>query len=232
MRSVHLFFTVLMSAFTFCASALAGTIAGSIQFSGTAPKPEVLSMNADPTCFAAHSEPVLSESVVVNSNGTLKNVFVYVKEGLEGQSFEVPQEFVVLDQNGCRYSPHVLGAQVGQAVQIINSDATLHNVHSLAENNKQFNLGMPIQGMKLKKKFSVSEVMVKVKCDVHPWMNAYVGVLEHPYFSVSGNDGTFQISNLPAGDYVLEVWHETYGTQTQSVTVGDGEVNADFAFSG
>jgi len=137
---------------------------------------------------------------------------------------------IVIDQKGCQYLPHVLGIQVGQNLQIVNSDNTLHNVHSLADRSKQFNLGMPIQGMKVKKKFTSEEIMVKFKCDVHPWMNAYIGVLSHPFYGVSGDDGSFSINDLPPGDYVVEAWHEKYGTQTQSVSVGDGGGEASFTF--
>lgn len=210
----------------------AATVTGKANFTGTAPQNEPLSMAADPVCSSAHSEPVYAETVVVNSNNTLKNVFVYVKEGLEGKTFPVPSAPVIFDQKGCQYHPHVLGIQVGQPFQIINSDSTLHNVHSLAEQSKQFNLGMPLQGMKLEKKFEKPEIMTKIKCDVHPWMNAYVGVLSHPYFSVTGDEGTFEIKDLPPGDYTLEAWHEKYGTQTQKITVTDQNSQVDFTFSG
>jgi len=189
-------------------------------------------MAADPTCASLHSEPVFAETVIANSNGTLKNVFVYVKEGLEGKTFPAPTTPVTIDQKGCQYHPHVFGIQVGQPLEIINSDSTLHNVHSLANQSKQFNLGMPIQGMKLAKKFENPEVMVKFKCDVHPWMNAHIGVLTHPYYGVSGDEGTFEIKDLPAGTYTIEAWHEKYGTQTQSVTVTDQPANVEFTFNG
>jgi len=188
-------------------------------------------MNADPNCAALHNEPVKAETVIVNDNGTLRNVFVYVKEGVEGKTFEVPQTAVTIDQKGCQYHPHVFGIQIGQAFEIINSDATLHNIHSLAEKSKQFNLGMPIQGMKLNKKFDQPEIMVKLKCDVHPWMSAYVGVLPHPFFSVTGTNGTFEIKDLPSDEYTIEAWHEKYGTQVQQVTVGEGAASVDFTFS-
>ena len=169
----------------------------------------------------------------MNDNGTLKNVFVYVQEGLEGKTFPTPAAPVTLDQKGCWYAPHVFGIQVGQPLEIVNSDNTLHNVHSLSGKSKQFNLGMPIQGMKLTKKFENPEIMVKFKCDVHPWMHAYAGVLNHPYFSVTGTDGAFEIKDLAAGSYAIEVWHEKYGVQTQTVTVTE-EVPAavDFTFTG
>lgn len=216
----------------FSPHAFASDVTGSVKFSGTAPEREPISMAADPTCSAAHPDPVLSENVVVNDNGTLRNVFVYVKEGLEGKTFPVPTAPVTMDQKGCQYNPHVFGIQVGQPLEIINSDNTLHNVHSLAEKSKQFNLGMPLQGMKVTKKYESPEVMAKFKCDVHPWMNAYAGVLTHPFFAASGADGTFAIKDLPAGSYVIEAWHEQYGAQTQNITVADGvPATVEFTFS-
>ncbi len=211
----------------YSAYGFAADVTGTVKFSGTAPEREPLSMAADPTCLAAHPDPVLSENVIVNSNGTLRNVFVYVKEGLQEQTAPAPTTPVTLDQKGCQYSPHVFGIQVGQPLEIINSDNTLHNVHSLAEKSKQFNLGMPLQGMKVTKKYESPEIMAKFKCDVHPWMNAYAGVLNHPFFAVTGEDGSFTIKDLPPGSYVLEAWHEQYGTQTQNITVPGA---AEFTF--
>jgi len=209
-----------------------GNVSGSIAFSGTAPANAEINMAADPSCAAMHSEPVYTEDVVVNANSTLKNVFVYVKSGLEGQTFTAPATVATLDQNGCHYTPHVTGVMVGQQLEIINSDATLHNVHSMSKESKEFNLGMPIKGMKIKKKFDKPEIMVKMKCDVHPWMSAYIGVLDHPFFSVSGDDGSFAIKDLPAGTYTLEAWHETYGVQTAEVTVAEGQdATANFSFA-
>lgn len=226
-----MFFSVA-ACLLFSAQAFAGTISGKAHFTGTAPQMEKISMAADPTCASLHSEPVFDDSVVANQNGTLKNVFVYVKEGLEGKAFPVPDQAVTIDQQGCQYHPHVFGIQAGQPLEIINSDNTLHNVHSMAEKNKQFNLGMPLQGMKLKKKFDTPEVMAKFKCDVHPWMHAYIGVLTHPFYSVTDEAGTFEIENLPPGQYTIEAWHEKFGTQTQQVTVSEGASSVDFTFNG
>ena len=211
----------------------AGTVTGKINFTGTAPAPEKISMDADPVCAALHPEPVFFEDVVVNPDKTLRNVFVYIKEGLEGKTFETPKESVAFDQKGCHYTPHVFGLQVNQTLEVLNSDATLHNVHGQPTKSKEFNLGMPIQGMKVTRKFDQPEVMVKFKCDVHPWMHAYAGVLPHPFFNVSGENGTFEIKNLPAGSYVIEAWHEKYGTQIQNVTVDEtGTKTIDFTFAG
>jgi hypothetical protein len=207
------------------------TLMGKVIFEGTAPAPAPLRMDADPVCLLQHKDGATSEEVVVNSNGTLKNVFVYVKQGLEGQKFEPPAEPVIFDQKGCHYEPHVFGIMVNQPLQILNSDGTLHNVHSLPKNSKEFNLGMPIQGMKLTQKFGAPEVMVKIKCEVHPWMAAYAGVVEHPFFGVTGEDGTFAIKDLPPGEYVLEAVHEKYGAQTATVQVPD-TTEVSFTFKG
>lgn len=223
---------VFVSLFAISQAAVAGEVKGVVNFSGTAPAPAEISMAADPSCAMMHTEPVYTEEAVVNSNNTLKNVFVYVKTGLEGQTFTAPTTPVVFDQKGCHYSPHVLGVMTGQPVEIINSDATLHNVHSLSKESKEFNLGMPIKGMKIKKSFDKPEVMVKMKCDVHPWMSAYIGVVPHPFYAVTGDEGSFEIKDLPAGTYTVEAWHETFGTKTAEVTVADGEAaTANFEFT-
>jgi len=204
------------------------SLTGKVAFEGTAPPPTPLRMDADPACIAANKNGT-TEDVVVNANGTLKNVFVYVKEGLQGQKFTAPTTPVSFNQVGCHYIPHVIGVMTNQPFEILNSDGTLHNVHGLPKNSKEFNLGMPIQGMKLTQKFSAPEVMVKVKCEVHPWMSAYVGVLDHPFFAVTGDDGSFTIKDLPPGEYTLEAWHEKYGTQTATVKVPD-TAEANFTF--
>ena len=224
--------TILIALTVWCASSYAGLVSGTVKLEGAAPTAQPISMDADSACADAHSEPVLLEEVVVGDAGALQNVFVYVKKGLEGQTFDVPKTPVSLDQKGCQYIPHVFGVQVGQPIDIINSDSTLHNVHSLPKNSKEFNLGMPIPGMRIKRTFNTAEVMVKFKCDVHPWMSAYVGVVDHPFFAVTGSDGSFEIKDLPAGSYVLEAWHEKYGTQTVNVTVDDAAPpSASFTFT-
>ena len=200
-------------------------------FEGTAPVAEVMKADADPKCKLMHPEGITPDAVVINANGTLKNVFVYVKEGLPaGKTYEAPKDSVKLDQHGCAYSPKVMGIMTKQPLEIVNSDDTLHNVHALAAVNKEFNLGMPIKGMKLKKTFDKPEVMIKVKCEVHPWMASYIGVLDHPYFAVTGEDGLATIKDLPAGEYTVELWHEKYGTQTQKVTVADQDQEVSVSF--
>ena len=232
MKYRKLYLWILTGCLLFAHSACAGTISGKADFDGTAGENPKIDMGADPVCKSLHPNDFFSERIVVNSNGTLKNVFVYVKEGLKDKNFPAPDKLAALDQKGCWYVPHVQGIQTAQKLQILNSDPTLHNVHVFAKKNQEFNLGMPIQGMKLEKTFSSPEVMIKMKCDVHPWMNGYLGVLDHPFFAVTDDQGAFKIENVPSGEYVVEAWHETYGTKTQTVVVsGDLPVETNFQFS-
>ncbi len=210
-----------------------GSLKGVVKFEGTPAETRMLSVQGNPECAAFHKNgQIASEELVVN-NGMLQNAFVYVKSGLEGRTFDIPKEQVKVENKGCVYVPHVVGAMVGQEILYINSDSTLHNVHSYPKVSKGFNLGLPIQGMKQAKKFDKPEVMVSLKCDVHPWMLGYVGVLEHPYFAVSDSSGVFSIPNLPAGEYTIEAWHEKLGVQTQQITVAANETkDIEFKFAG
>ena len=204
-------------------SATAGNITGTVMLEGTPPEAETIRMNSDPVCTQEAGNNTSTEYYIVGDDGSLSNVFVYVKEGLGNRSFPTPSEPVVLDQNGCRYTPHVFGIQVGQTLTVSNSDPTLHNIHATPANNAEFNTGQPIEGMTYDTEFESVEIMVPFKCDVHGWMNAYVGVLDPPYFGVSGNGGAFALNTLPPGDYTIEAWHEMLGTQTQNVTEAENE---------
>ncbi len=222
-------FTIAL-AVMLCRPAHAGDIVGKISFNGTAPRRTRLLMSGDPACMKDHSGPVLSETVIVNGNGTLQNVFVYVKDGLGNRSFAPPSRTLSLNQKGCVYDPHVLGVQVGQEVEIVNSDATLHNVHSLSHDNPPFNRAEVKKGMRFPVKFEKPEIF-KVKCDVHPWMGAYIGVFGNPYFAVTGEAGTFALKGLPPGDYTVETWHELYGTRDLKVHVdAKGTATANFTY--
>jgi len=203
--------------------ATVAAISGRVDLAGTAPAMPALRMNADAYCLSAHPQPVLAETVMVNPNGTLKNVFVYVQRGLEGYSFRPPEAAVTLNQVGCMYVPHVFGVMAGQPISIVNSDATLHNIHAITTQNVPFNFGQPRGGMSETRVFRKPEVMVKLKCDVHPWMSAYVGVVDHPFYAVTDATGGFRIAGLPPGEFVLEAWHEKYGKQTTNVTLSAGE---------
>jgi len=211
-------------------AATAATVTGKVSFMGTPPAAQAVKLSSDPYCEKANPG-LKTETEVVGSDGSLGNVFVYVKDGLGNRTFTAPSDPVILDQNGCHYTPHVLGIQIGQPLQIVNSDDTLHNIHARPTANKEFNQGQPIQGMKMTHTFSTKEVMVPFKCDVHGWMNAWIGVLDHPYYAVTSADGTFSLKGLPPGTYTIEAWHEKLGTQTQTVTVGEKETkNVAFTF--
>ncbi len=203
--------------------AIAATILGTVNFEGTPPAASAIDMSEEPVCADKHTAGAPMTQQVSVTDGKLANVFVYVKEGLGDMQFSTPSVAVVLDQDGCRYHPHVLGVQAGQDVSIRYSDAVLHNLSSQPSVNRGFHVSQPQAGMESTRDFRSAEVMIPLKCDVHGWMNAYIGVLDHPYYAVSASDGTFSLDGLPAGDYVIEAWHELYGTLTQNVTVGEKE---------
>lgn len=216
------------------ANAIAGgTLKGKVSFTGTAPKATPINMAADPQCKKLHEKPLMTDYVIVNSNATLKNVFTWVKGGLEGKTFPTPKESVTFDQRGCHYSPHVFGIMVNQPLDVLNSDPTLHNVHAMPKASQPFNLGMPVQNMKVARKFEKPEIGVTIKCDVHPWMKAFANVVDNPFYGVTGDDGSFEIKNVPAGKYTLATWHEKYGTKETTVTVEEGKTaTADFTYTG
>ncbi len=201
--------------------ATAGSIGGRAVFDGTPPPAEALHVGTDPACIQGAGANPVSDAVLIGADRGVQNVFVYVKDGLDaGYSFAVPTTPVVLDQKGCRYVPRVLGIQAGQPLEIVNSDATLHNVHAMPKINREFNVAEPVQGMRVTQTFTVPEVMVRFKCNVHGWMAAYLGVRADPFFAVTNPDGTFEIKGLPPGTYTIEAWHEKFGTRTQQVTIG------------
>ncbi|MBI4465328.1 MAG: carboxypeptidase regulatory-like domain-containing protein [Acidobacteria bacterium] len=213
--------------------ATVGEVTGKVAFQGQAPARVRIRMDAVPACTEASKEPVFSEEVVVNDNGTLQNVFVYVKDGLGNRTFPVPSEPVVLDQKGCVYHPHVLGLVAGQKLAIKNSDPTNHNVHPMPAQNREWNKSQPPGAPDMEEQFPRPEIMVPIKCNVHPWMKAYVGVLRHPFFAVTDQSGSFSLKGLPPGDYTIEAWHEKYGTMEQKVTIGPKEAKTlEFSFQG
>ena len=200
-----------------------GVIAGMITFAGTPPPARPLRMDSDPKCIP---EPgATSELLVVGPGQGLKNVFVYVKDGLGARSYATPTTPVTLDQKGCRYVPHVFGVQAGQTVQITNSDTVLHNVHAMPKTNREFNFGQPANVPLVSRVFDKPEIGLPIRCDVHGWMNAYVNVVSHPFYAVTSDAGGFEIKGLPPGSYTIEMWHEQLGTQAHSVTV-DGKTPA------
>ncbi|MDQ3213785.1 MAG: carboxypeptidase regulatory-like domain-containing protein [Acidobacteriota bacterium] len=198
----------------------AGRLTGRVVLTGDAPANPPIKLSADPFCAGQHPNGATFENFVVKDGG-LENVFVYVKDGLGNYYFDLPSEPAKLDQQACQYRPHVLGVRVGQPLEISNSDETMHNVHAMPETNREFNLGQPIKRQVDRRTFTAREVMVPFKCNVHSWMQAFVGVMDHPYFAVTHDGGTFALERLPAGTYTVEAWHEKLGTQTQKVTLGE-----------
>lgn len=214
-----------------------GSIAGTISFAGGAPAKKGISMDADPVCASSNPDPH-AEDIVVNGD-KLANVFVYVKDGtvggknFSGYQFPAPPQPVTLDQKGCQYTPHVIGVQVNQTFNVTNSDPTAHNVNVDAKQNEKFNQGQSPGAAPITKQFKRAETVIPVKCNQHPWMRAYVGVLQHPFFAVTDGEGRFEIKGVPAGTYTLVAWHEKYPQGlTHSITVGASEAKtADFSFT-
>jgi hypothetical protein len=208
------------------ASAANAEVMGKITFDGAAPTPAKIQTSADPNC----KETLTSEEVVV-SDGGLENVIVYVKSGLPaGASYPAPTSAVEIDQHNCHYEPHVFTMQANQPIKIKNSDMTLHNIHAWAEKNAPFNIGQPVKDMETTKTFDKPELPLPIRCDVHKWMGAFVGVFDHPFHAVSKGGGSYELK-LPAGKYEIAAWHEKYGEQTQMVEVMDGgKVDLNFTF--
>jgi plastocyanin len=211
----------------------ASSITGTVTFAGKVPNLRPLSMDADPACAKKHSGPVANEMLVLGNGNTMGNIMVWVSKGLPaGKTRPAPKTPVVLDQKGCVYEPHVMGIMVGQAYRILNSDGILHNVHALPKINKAFNRAMPPTVKEANATFDKPEDLFLIKCDVHPWMSAYVGVFTHPFYSVTGTDGKFNLSGLEPGTYEITAWHEKLGTQKATVTVAANEKKTqDFKFT-
>jgi len=210
--------------------ASAADITGKITLKGT-PPPEKQVTVTDPNCGKARTTPLTTRLYVVGSGGELADVFVHITDGLTGKTFEVPTQSVVLDQVGCEYVPYVLGLQTKQKLLVRNSDPTMHNVHPTPDpksGNKEANRAQPPKVPDLVFTFDNPEVLLRFKCDVHGWMFAYAGVVQHPYYAVTGKDGSFKIANVPPGNYTIEAFHRKAGKATQKVTVGNETQKADF----
>jgi hypothetical protein len=209
-------------------------ITASVKFDGPVPAPTMVRIDGDPKCVAENGGATerASESILIGEGQSLQNVFVYVKDGIGDYHFPIPAEPVVLDQQKCRYTPHVVGVRVGQRLSIHSSDPLLHNVRAEGQVNRPFNMSFPLPGVSFDKTFATREVMVPVRCDVHNWMSAFIGAIDHPFFGVSGADGRVALTGLPPGTYTIEAWHEKLGTKTEQITVGPKESkNVSFTFS-
>ncbi len=208
------------------------TITGTITYVGQVPNLPTINMEADPTCAAKHPGPVPVQALVLGDGNTVANMFVQVTDGVPQGDYTPPSKPVVIEQDGCVYTPHVVGVMAGQPLEFWNADGVLHNVHGLPAKNREFNLGMPGSLKEKQITLDTPEPPFSVKCDVHPWMNAFVAVMSHPYFDVTAQDGKYSIK-VPAGSYTIAAWQEKLGTQTQKVTVGAGETKTvDFQLQG
>lgn len=199
-----------------------GQVAGTIKLDGPIPHQRGIDMSKDPSCVAAHKDkPATLENVVVGSNGGLANVVVYVSQGLAGNEAPASQP-VQLVQKGCQYFPHVVAVDAGQHMKVLNEDQALHNIHPQPKNNPAWNKSQTPGGPAIDIAWANQEIPIPVKCNVHPWMSAYIVVVKGPY-GVSDTTGSFKLENLSPGNYTLTAWQETYGTQTQNVTVAAGK---------
>jgi hypothetical protein len=212
--------------------ATAGTLAGVVTFHGAKPANEKISMESDAACNQAHKgRPVYDDVVIVGKGGGLANAFVYIQSGLEGKVFEPVKEPATLDQHSCMFAPRVIGIRAAQPLDVKNSDPVSHNIHPMPKNNREWNDQQSPGTPDVEHKFARTDIMIPVKCNVHSWMHAWIGVVEHPYFAVTGANGKFDWSNVPPGDYTVAVWHEKLGSLTKQVHVpASGHVDADFSY--
>ena len=230
-NSLVLGFTVVVY-LIYVSSVFAATITGAVKYEGKPPQFEEIKMDADPVCLTHHNSPVYPQTLVLGEGNTMGYVFVHVVSGLPKKEYLPPSEPAVLDQKGCTYEPRVLGVMVGQPLKVLNPDGTLHNVHGIPKANEEFNIAMPKFRKEITRTFDNPEFMFPIRCDVHPWMGAWVSVMGHPFFSVTKQDGLFRIENLPAGEYEIEAWHEELGAKKVSVVLVEGDVKEiSFSFS-
>ena len=223
----------LVGAAVLCLASAAdnAAVSGKAMLKGAKPTMRPLTMDATPACAKQHATPMMSEEVVAAADGSLSNVFVYVKAGLPAKPWPIPPKAVTITQSGCVYQPHVIGAMVGQSVEFLNNDPTSHNVHPLPRLNNEWNQSQSPKGEPIVRTFAKPEIGLPVKCNLHPWMRVFVNVVEHPFFAVTGADGSFSIKGLPAGEYTMAAWHERFGTQEFKVKVAaGGAASANFTF--
>ena len=217
-------------------AATLGSVGGVVKLTGKAPAPVKIDMSMDPACgMSAGGDANMSEQYEVHG-GDLANVYVYVKEGPKA-AFQMPAPFgpaVVMDQKGCRYTPHVVALRKGQSVEFRNSDITMHNIHTMpvSVGSESIDISQGPKGQPQTKQFNQAEAMIPVRCNNHPWMNAFIDVSETPFYAITGDDGQFSLKGLPAGDYTLAAVHEKLGEQTMKVTVkAQGTTDAKFTFA-
>ncbi len=182
-----------------------------------------INMAAEPACAKEHKTPATSQEVVTGKDATLENVVVYLEGDFTKYKFDPPLSPATITQRGCMYDPHVVVLQTGQPFQVINADPVTHNIHPIPKDNREWNESQPPNAMPIDQTFAHQEIPIPVKCNIHPWMKAYIGVFNSPYFAVTGPDGAFDLKNVPPGTYTLVAWQELYGLNKQQVTVGPKE---------
>jgi hypothetical protein len=191
-------------------------VSGIVKLAGSQPAATRIDMAADPACLKMHPAPMMSEEVVTGTNGALKNAIVYISDGLGNRTFDPPAQPVVFEQKGCTYNPHILGMRARQILKVANNDPTTHNIHPVPQNNRESNMSQPPGSSPIEETFAREEI-IPVKCNVHPWMKGYIGVFKHPFFAVTDKNGSFELKNVPPGEYTIQAWHEKYGVLTQKV---------------
>lgn len=216
--------------------ATAGSIVGRVLVTGGRASTRPVEMDGDPQCKALHAQPVIDEEVALkrlDGEDRLANVFVHIRSGLEGKEFEPPAKPVVIEQRGCWFGPRVQGIMVGQTLEVINSDPLTHNIHPLAKVNREWNQSQAPGEAPLTRRFARPEVMIRIKCNIHNWMHAWVGAVGHPFFAVTGRDGVFSLEGVPPGTYTIEAWHEKLGRLEQSLVLpATGRSELTFNFKG
>jgi len=204
-------------------TATAGSVSGTVKLEGVPPKMKAINMAAVPNCAKQHGTPALTETVIAGNNNTLQDVVVYLRGDFSQYSFDRAKPSVTIDQKGCVYEPHVVALVTGQELEVTNSDQATHNINASPKVNRRWNESQPPGGAPINQSFERAEIGIPLKCNVHPWMKAYVAVFSNPYFQVTGEDGSFQIKGVPPGTYTLTAWHEFYGMSQQALTLGPGE---------
>ncbi|MBV9086030.1 MAG: hypothetical protein JOY79_00975 [Acidobacteriaceae bacterium] len=208
------------------------SVKGRVKLDGVAPHPARVVMTAEPSCMKQHPSGVAAQDVVVDPGGGLENAVVYISDAAAPNS-EPPKEEATFEQKGCMYLPHVVAIEANQKLKIVNEDSTIHNIHPIPQNNREWNKSQAPGTQPVEETFPREEIAIPVKCNVHPWMKGYIAVFKHPYFAVSGKDGSFDIKNLPPGTYTLQAWHEKLGTLTKKITVGpEGAGDVELVFKG
>lgn len=204
-------------------AATAGSVSGTVQLMGTPPKMKPINMAAEPSCAKQHATPVTSQEVMLGKDGALENVVVYLKGDFTKYKFDAAQSPATITQKGCMYDPHIVALQTSQPFQVVNADPVTHNIHPIPKDNREWNESQPPGAAPIDRNFSHEEIAIPVKCNIHPWMKAYVAVFDNPYFAVTGADGSFDLKNVPPGSYTLMAWQELYGTTQQAITIGPKE---------